>query len=119
MTDVLSRLRSSEHRVVCPCLELRKAAATEIEHLRAYQQQMNDILKENERLNKKCGALAWLLYGQTDDGRPRGLRETLREILDELQVDDARHDLQAKVILALRDICGEHVPQTPPQSDST
>lgn len=33
--DVLTRLRSSEYHVVCPCLDLRKAAAAEIEQLRA------------------------------------------------------------------------------------
>ncbi len=43
MTDVLTRLRSSEHRIVCPCLELRQAAAAEIEQLKA----------ENERLRKQ------------------------------------------------------------------
>jgi hypothetical protein len=32
--DVLRRLRSSEYAVFCPCLDLRKAAAHEIEQLR-------------------------------------------------------------------------------------
>lgn len=41
--DVLKRLRSSEHAVVCPCLDLRKAAAAEIESLR------RDLAQEKRR----------------------------------------------------------------------
>lgn len=60
--------------------------------------------QEIERLQKKCAAMAWLLYGQSPDGSAKDLRQTLREILDELQLDDCRHDLQAKIILALGDV---------------
>jgi hypothetical protein len=42
--DVLQRLRDSRHDVVCPCLDLRDAAAAEIERLRAAL----------ERLTKAC-----------------------------------------------------------------
>lgn len=35
MTDVLTRLRSTQNDVVCPCLDLRTAAADEIAQLKA------------------------------------------------------------------------------------
>jgi len=48
--DVLQRLRDSRHDVVCPCLDLRDAAAVEIERLR------RDLALE-ERLAAERGAV--------------------------------------------------------------
>ena len=54
MTDVLARLQSSEHAVVCPCTDLRKAAAAEIEQLRGTlslaEEGLANYAQENERL---------------------------------------------------------------------
>ena len=61
MTDALSRLRSSEHAVVCPCLDLRKAAAAEIEQLRGNlslaEERLANYAQENERLRRERESL--------------------------------------------------------------
>jgi hypothetical protein len=62
MTDVLSRLRSSEHDVVCPCLDLRKAAAAEIAQLRGTlslaEEGLANYAQENEQLRAALQDLA-------------------------------------------------------------
>jgi len=44
--DVLQRLRDSRHDVVCPCLDLRDAAAVEIERLTRDLEQANAQFRE-------------------------------------------------------------------------